>query len=62
MDVVLTPLHVADRLGISVRTLERLRMQGTGPRYTKVGRQVRYPEHALVEYLKDGERASTSET
>ena len=33
----LTTIEVADMLRISRRTLERMRVEGTGPRYLKVG-------------------------
>jgi predicted DNA-binding transcriptional regulator AlpA len=52
---------VATRLGISVRTLERKRCDGTGPRFVRVGRAVRYRESDLVEWLVRQTVSSTSE-
>jgi excisionase family DNA binding protein len=53
--------QAADYLGVSERTLEKWRLDGVGPRYTKVGRGVRYPEAGLVEFVEAGLRRSTSE-
>jgi excisionase family DNA binding protein len=52
---------VASRLGISVRTLERKRVDGTGPKFVRVGRAVRYRESDLVEWLAEQTVRSTSE-
>jgi excisionase family DNA binding protein len=52
---------VAVQLGISVRTLERKRCDGTGPRFVRVGRAVRYRESDLAEWLASRTVASTSE-
>lgn len=43
----LTTAEAAALLGVSVRTLESLRAAGTGPRFVRVGRAVRYPREAL---------------
>jgi predicted DNA-binding transcriptional regulator AlpA len=52
---------VALRLGVSERTLERKRCDGTGPRFIRVGRAVRYTERDLVEWLESQTVRSTSE-
>jgi predicted DNA-binding transcriptional regulator AlpA len=52
---------VALRLGISERTLERKRCDGTEPRFVKVGRAVRYRESDLAEWLALQTVRSTSE-
>lgn len=39
---MLSPHDLAERLGVPLATLARWRSQGTGPRYLKVGRHVRY--------------------
>jgi hypothetical protein len=41
---LLTQSEAARVLGLSERTLERLRLQGGGPLYVKAGRAVRYRE------------------
>ncbi|MGV0986527.1 MAG: hypothetical protein ACOYB2_18415 [Limnohabitans sp.] len=35
---------------MSIKTLQRWRMQQTGPEYLKLGKQVRYPLEAVAEY------------
>lgn len=45
---------------ISVRSLERWRVAGVGPRYIKVGRQVRYDEQDIQAWLDERRRVSTS--
>jgi excisionase family DNA binding protein len=52
---------VAQRLGISERTLERKRCDGTGPRFVKCGRAVRYRESDIEEWLESQTVRSTSE-
>ena len=39
---LLTPGDLAAELGLPVRTLEMWRYRGTGPRFVKIGRHVRY--------------------
>jgi predicted DNA-binding transcriptional regulator AlpA len=39
---LLTQPEAADLLRLSERTLERLRVSGSGPKYVKAGRSVRY--------------------
>lgn len=38
-----TPREASTHYGISTRTLARLRANGTGPEWTRIGRSVRYP-------------------
>ncbi len=47
-----TTKETAQILNVSVAWLERQRWLGTGPKYTKVGRSVRYPDTFLKEYLQ----------
>lgn len=47
---------------ISPRTLQRWRLEGTGPVFVKVGRLVRYRRSALDAWLAAREAASTSES
>lgn len=42
MNIFLTPDDAARLLRRSVRSLERDRQQGVGPKFLKLGRQVRY--------------------
>jgi len=52
----------AEFLGCSVALLRRMRREGRGPRFTRVGRLVRYPETWLLEYVeKNASRAVIDE-
>jgi len=62
MDSLLTQKHAARILGLSVRTLERHRLAGTGPRYARLGRLIRYRQNDLIEWVDGNLRNSTSET
>jgi predicted DNA-binding transcriptional regulator AlpA len=52
---------VAHRLGTSIRTLERKRADGTGPRFVRVGRLVRYTDPDVDAWITAQTVASTSE-
>ncbi len=39
---ILTPQSLADLLGLSLRTVEDHRRKGTGPRFMRIGKHVRY--------------------
>ena len=62
MDRLLNQTEVAKLLGVSTRTLERLRVTGTGPRFTRLNKLVRYRPCDLADYVDRGLRMSTSET
>lgn len=54
--------HEAARItGFSITTLETLRSRGGGPPFIKCRRKVAYTRRALLEWLKAGERTSTSD-
>lgn len=48
----LSVAEVTRRLGISVRSLSRLRTTGLGPPYVKIGRRVAYSPVRLAEWLE----------
>ena len=48
----LTQDQVADLLHISKRTLERMRHEGSGPKYCKAGRRVLFTRQAIDEWLE----------
>lgn len=48
-------------LNLSPRTLEKLRVNGGGPAYHKLGRRVAYSSADLEEWIEDKRRTSTSE-
>jgi hypothetical protein len=45
---------------LSVRTLQRMRVEGNGPRFVKLNAAVRYDRKDLDEYATSCRRASTS--
>ena len=60
--VILLPQRtVAERLGVTARTIERWRAEGAGPPFLKVGRGVRYDESDLSAWLAARRRLSTSD-
>jgi predicted DNA-binding transcriptional regulator AlpA len=52
--------EAAQILSVSVRTLERHRVTGTGPRFCRLGRLIRYRERDLEEFVGRSLRTSTS--
>jgi predicted DNA-binding transcriptional regulator AlpA len=59
---LLTQRETASVLRLSERTLERLRVQGLGPKYVKCGRRsVRYRQSDLDEWIASRVVASTSQ-
>ena len=52
---------LAERLHVSPRTLERWRVEGTGPPYMKAGGRVLYHEEDVISWLRASQRRSTSE-
>jgi excisionase family DNA binding protein len=48
----LTEYQVAQRLGLSVATLRAWRHRGTGPRFLRFGRAVRYLQSDLDEFIR----------
>lgn len=57
----LTQTELAKRWDISPRTLERWRVIGYGPNYTKIGHHVRYATGEIEQYEKDHSRVSDVE-
>jgi predicted DNA-binding transcriptional regulator AlpA len=65
MTTNLTPLDTAaaaDFVGLSKSTLEKLRCFGTGPKYLKLNRAVRYRVSDLEAWLSERIVSSTSES
>jgi predicted DNA-binding transcriptional regulator AlpA len=56
-----TDESMSPQFGISLSWLAKTRMRGDGPAYIKVGRSVRYPQAALLQWMKSRQRLSTSE-
>jgi len=51
----------SERLDVSVRTLQKWRLQGSGPRFVKLGRSVRYDAGDIEQYIEAARRCSTSQ-
>jgi len=60
--VYLSTREAAAHLNLSPRTLEKLRITGSGPAYRKFGRLVRYTEGDLHEWADRDVRTSTSQS
>lgn len=54
--------RAAEVLGVSVRTVQRWRVEGKGPVYAKLGKRVAYAEESLQDYIEKCSRQSTSES
>ncbi|GAG36690.1 unnamed protein product [marine sediment metagenome] len=57
----LSTTQASEFLSISPRTLERSRLDGDGPPYTKLGRLCRYSIDELEAWAAAGRRISTSD-
>lgn len=60
-ETYLTQSETAKLTRLSPRTLERMRLTGSGPRYTKAGRRVIYSRNAIEEWLNSRTYRSTSD-
>src|SRR5262245_14997777 len=60
-DALLTPAQAAAYLHVSPRTLEKWRMQGGGPRYSKLVHRVVYTQLELDIWVAEQTRTSTSD-
>ncbi len=60
MDVMNTQ-EAANYLRLSIPTLGRYRLAGTGPKYLKLGRNVRYMRTSLDAWMADRLVSSTSQ-
>lgn len=49
----------AKALAVATRTLQWWRTSGTGPRFVKIGRAVRYRKADLVNWIEAGTRENT---
>ena len=58
---LLTQREAALVLRLSERTLERLRLQGGGPRFVKANRSVRYRQADIEDWIEARVVSSTSE-
>ena len=58
---VLSEIELAQRWGVSPKTLQRWRTEGRGPQYLKLSKRVTYPLDVIAQYEQDALHASTSE-
>ena len=58
---VLSETELAQRWGVSPKTLQRWRTEGRGPQYLKLSKRVTYPLDVIAQYEQDALHASTSE-
>jgi predicted site-specific integrase-resolvase len=58
---VLSEVELANRWGVSPKTLQRWRLEGRGPQYLKLSKRVSYPLDAITEFENSALHASTSE-
>lgn len=61
IDRLMHAVQVAKLLSVSSSWLAKSRLKGTGPRFIKLGRAVRYARSAVQEFLVTRQRMSTSE-
>jgi len=59
--IVLNAEQVAERLGLSISTLAKMRLYGSGPAYSKLGRRVVYRPEDLENWINANRFGSTSE-
>ena len=58
---VLSENELAQRWGVSPKTLQRWRSEGRGPRYLKLSKRVSYPLEAVIDFEYSALHDSTSE-
>jgi excisionase family DNA binding protein len=61
MQPLLTQDEAAELLKLSVRTIERLRVSGTGPKFVCLGRSIRYRLTDIEAFIASRIVGSTSE-
>jgi excisionase family DNA binding protein len=57
---IINTREAAEYLGLTESTLEKWRCYGTGPRFCKVGRSVRYRMADIEKYLTENTKGNTS--
>lgn len=61
IEYLLDTKELSQRLGTSAVTLARMRCQGNGPAFIRIGRSVKYRWSNVESWLADRECQSTSE-
>lgn len=57
---LLTEAETALLTGLNRRRLQNLRSKGGGPAFLKLGGSIRYQETAILDWLKENTRTSTT--
>ena len=57
-----TVFEVASITGLAVSTLNKWRLAGTGPRFIKLGKSVRYRDEDIQDFIDASTRVSTSQS
>ncbi len=52
LERLISPEGLASLLGVQVETLQLWRRRGLGPKWYRMGRQIRYSEAAALEWLR----------
>lgn len=60
--MLLTTRQAAEYLNLKAKTLSHWRWAGCGPRYVKLGGNVRYRQEDLDAYIAESARTSTTES
>ena len=60
-ETLLTTEQAAWLLRVSRKTLERMRVEGRGPKFVKIGRCIRYRQSDLLIWITTNTHQSTSE-
>ena len=61
LDILLSPHQVQEWIGLSTKTLQKRRTDGTGPKFIKVGNSVRYRWSDVEKWLEAHSASSTAE-
>lgn len=56
---LLKPVDVAEHLQIDTDRLSKMRIEGTGPAFIKIGKEVRYHPADVVAFIDASRRTST---
>jgi predicted DNA-binding transcriptional regulator AlpA len=56
-----TPATVGEYLGKSVATLSQMRYTGTGPKFVRVGRSIRYKQTDIEQWIAENTHTSTTD-
>ena len=56
---LLTEKQVAEKTGLSIKTLQAWRWYGKGPKYVKLGKSVRYKVGDVLDWIEERKRTCT---